>query len=33
MMLEIMTVFFILSGVFAWGVIAYVVINLLWESK
>jgi phage shock protein PspC (stress-responsive transcriptional regulator) len=32
-MLEIMFVFFMLSGVFAWGVIAYVVINLLWESK
>ena len=32
-MLEIMAVFFILSGVFAWGVIAYVVINLLWEIK
>jgi phage shock protein PspC (stress-responsive transcriptional regulator) len=33
MMLEILFIFFILSGVFAWGVIAYVVINLLWESK
>jgi phage shock protein PspC (stress-responsive transcriptional regulator) len=32
-MLEILFIFFILSGVFAWGVIAYVVINLFWESK
>jgi hypothetical protein len=32
-MLEILFIFFVLSGVFAWGVIVYVVINLLWESK
>jgi phage shock protein PspC (stress-responsive transcriptional regulator) len=32
-MLEILFIFFVLSGVFAWGVVAYVVINLLWESK
>ena len=32
-MLGIVTVFFVLSGVFAWGIIAYVLINLLWESK
>jgi hypothetical protein len=32
-MLEILFIFFMASGVFAWGVIAYVVINLLWESK
>jgi hypothetical protein len=30
---EIIFVFFMASGVFAWGVVAYVVINLLWESK
>jgi phage shock protein PspC (stress-responsive transcriptional regulator) len=33
MMGEIIFVFFMVSGVFAWGVIAYVLINLFWESK
>jgi len=32
-MLEIMFVFFMLSGVLAWVVVAYVLINLFWESK
>ena len=32
-MLEIVVVFFMASGVCAWGFIAYVLINLIWGDK
>jgi hypothetical protein len=31
-MIEIIFAFFILSGVFAWGFIAYIFINLFWKE-
>ena len=32
-MIEIICAFFILSGVFAWGAIAYVLIKLFWGDE
>ena len=32
-MLEIIFAFFILSGVFAWGFIAYILIKLFWGEE
>jgi len=32
-MLEVLFIFFVLSGVFAWGVVAYVLIKLLMGDK
>ena len=31
-MMEIIFFFFMLSGVFAWGFIAYILINLFWKE-